>query len=53
MSVLRTTDGYFLLSMFSQDYHIIFDCGFNAPLHDSKLVDILNATEKRFLFRLI
>ena len=34
-----------LLSMFSQAYNIIIDCGVSVPVNVRELVDVLNTTE--------
>ena len=42
-----------LLSILSQPYNIIIDHGISAPGHGREVLDVLNATEKSFVFRLM
>ena len=41
------------LSMLSQAFNIIIDKLVSAPAHGREVVDCLNTTEKRFIFRLM
>ena len=43
----------YLLSILSQSYNIIIDRGISAPGHVREVVDLLNATYKKFIFHLI
>ena len=62
-TILENTDGcaehyicataLCLMSMLSQTFSVIIDHSISAPEHGRKVVDGLNATEKRFLFQLI
>ena len=36
--------------MFAQAYNIIIDQGVGAPVYDREVDDVLNATDKRFLY---
>ena len=45
--------GIILIVKFSQDYYVIIDRGFITKKHGREVVDGLNTTDKRFLFKLM
>ena len=41
------------MSVMSQTYSIIIDCGISAPGHGKEVVDGLNAFDKRYIYQLM
>ena len=41
------------MSVISQCYSIIIDCGISAPGHGNEVVDGLNAVDKRYIYQLM
>ena len=43
----------YLMSVMSQNYSIIIDCGISAPGHEKEVVGGLNAVDKRYVHQLM
>ena len=59
-TIWKNIDGYaeryicstvlYLMSILSQTFYFIIECGIGSPVHGREVVDSLNAIDKRFLF---
>ena len=47
----RCASVLYLMSVMSQTYSIIIDCGISAPGHGKEVVDGLNAVDKRYIYK--
>ena len=41
------------MSLMSQTYSVIIDCGISAPGHGKEVVDGINAVDKRYIYQLM
>ena len=49
----RCASALYLMSVMSQFYSIIIDCGISVPEHGKEVVDALNAVDKRYIYQLM